>query len=263
MDHQSREEFRMIKAFLVISLLIVEFFVGVTSVFAADINQPKPKLDLDQLKLKSFLQLKSLNVDKSQVVAGSSASVVTATVSLSFVAPPSGAAVRFSVAPNLQGAGALASPEVASVTIPQGHTSASVQIRTFPNPAYASSTLCTLTASYGGSSKTVTFTVERLRIASMVVLPATGFGGFTATGTLTLSAVPAPGTTIALTSDHPDVVRFGTIGNAQNSGNLAFDGKSGAIKTFTVVVSSVPKPTTAAIRATLYKQEVVSQISVK
>jgi len=184
-------------------------------------------------------------------------------VGINIPASANGATVQFSVSPFHAEAGALALPEVSSVTIPQGRTSATVRIRTVPNPIYPPPTVCTLTARLGGSTRTINFTVDQLQIRSMIVLPATGFGGFTATGTLTLNAAPAAGTTDALTSDHPDVVRFGTIGSAQSSASLSFNANSGAITNFPVVVGSVPQSTTATIKATLFKQEKTTQISVK
>src|SRR5262245_41358831 len=122
-----------------------------------------------QVRPNQFLQIRSVSLHKTQVVAGSTESDVTGTVTLNFIAPRN-STVNLSGATLLVEAGVLAFPEPGEVSVPQGSSQANFKIKTIPNPAYASPTQCTVTAKMGDSVKTATFAVEQLKIASLAVL---------------------------------------------------------------------------------------------
>jgi hypothetical protein len=93
-----------------------------------------------------------------------------------------------------------------SVTVVSGATAASFGIAT---SAVATQTLATLSATYGGVTRTTTLTVNPAAPASLASLslqPATVRGGGTVTGTVTLSGpAPANGATVTLASSKSSV----------------------------------------------------------
>jgi hypothetical protein len=135
--------------------------------------------------------LTALSANPNPVVGGNAS---TGTVTLSTGAPSGGAAVAL----------LSASPSItvpAGVTVPQGASSATFPIAT---SVVSSSTSATLSASYGGMSKTLIFTAEPApppSVASLTLNPATVAGGSSSIATVTLSS-PAPngGATVVLSS---------------------------------------------------------------
>ena len=140
--------------------------------------------------------LSALSVVPGTVVGGSSAS---GTVTLAGAAGSGGATVSL-----VSASTAVSVPQ--SVTVPQGATSATFAVAT---TAVASSTLTSLSASYGGTTKTTTITLTPAvapALAQLTANPLTVVGGATSTGTVTLSA-PAPqgGVVVALRSSKTTV----------------------------------------------------------
>lgn len=235
-------------------------FIILTAALLTNAGRVSYAIQNSQVKPNQFLQIKSVSLHKTQVVAGSTESEITGTVTSNFIAPQN-SRVNLSVSPLLVEAGMLAFPEPGEITIPQGSSQASFKIKTISNPAYASPTQCTVTAKMGDSSKEATFNVEQVKINSMGVLPAAGIGPFTANGTVTLNATPSPAKTVTLTSSDPSVLRFGSVGSAQNSMSLTFN--NGALKTFPVFVSPVSRTTTVTVTAALGVQTLSRQITVR
>jgi hypothetical protein len=143
--------------------------------------------------------LSAITLDPTSVVGGNSAQ---GTVTLTSAAPPGGAVVTLS-------SGNLAVATLpASATVPAGATSASFAIATTPVTA---PTLATLTAAFGGTTRSASLTVTPpapppppLGPASLSVSPATVEGGASAVGTIFLSAgAPSGGLVVALTSSNP------------------------------------------------------------
>src|SRR5947207_1690051 len=126
--------------------------------------------------------LTSVSANPNQVVGGNGS---TGTVTLTSAAPAGGAPVALS-----SGSSAVSVP--ANVSIPQGAASAPFGITT---SAVTSTTSTTLSATYGGITKTTTFTVTPAAtapaLATLALDRTTIVGGMSAVGTVTLTA-PAP-----------------------------------------------------------------------
>jgi O-glycosyl hydrolase len=134
--------------------------------------------------------LSSLSVSPASVVGGNSS---TGTVLLTEPAPTGGASVVLT-------SSNTAATVPASVTIPAGGTSATFIITTKSVP---SSTAVTLSATYSGTTRTVTLTVTagQPSLVSLSLNPMSVTGGTSSTGTVTLNMpAPAGGVTIALSS---------------------------------------------------------------
>jgi hypothetical protein len=141
--------------------------------------------------------LSAVGASPNPVVGGNPS---TGTVTLTSGAPAAGALVSLSSASN-----AVTVPGSASVS--QGATSATFGITT---AAVATQTLVTLSATYGGVTKTTTFTVNPAvpgALATLTLNPTSLKGGGTVTGTVTLTA-PAPtnGAVVKLTSSKSALV---------------------------------------------------------
>lgn len=90
----------------------------------------------------------------------------------------------------------------ASVIVPSGSTSASVQVPTLPRTV---TTVATLTATLGSVSKTASLTMTPSPyLSSLGISPKTVYGGWPVTGTLNLAS-PAPAPVRINTSDNKDV----------------------------------------------------------
>src|SRR2546422_6268227 len=89
----------------------------------------------------------------------------------------------------------------ASVTVPPGGTSASFSLST---SAVATSTLVSISASYGGATQTASLTVIPPIVSSLALSPTSVTGGSPSTGTVTLNApAPAGGAQVTLSSNNP------------------------------------------------------------
>jgi hypothetical protein len=139
----------------------------------------------------------TLSATPNPVVGGNPS---TGTVTLTSAAPSGGALVSLASA-----SGAVKVP--GSVSVNQGATSASFGITTSP---VTTQTLVTLSATYGGSTKTTTFTVNPAAVSAVLAsltLNSTRVKlGSSVTATVRLSA-PAPvgGATVILASSNPAV----------------------------------------------------------
>jgi hypothetical protein len=134
----------------------------------------------------------ALSVSPTNVTGGVDAS--TGTVTLNGPAPAGGAQVVLS-------SNNVAASVPASVTVPAGATSASFGIST---SAVANNTAVTISASYGGGTRTATLTVLYAVLASLTVDPSSVVGGplGNATGTVTLSGpAPAGGAVVAISDN--------------------------------------------------------------
>jgi VCBS repeat-containing protein len=124
------------------------------------------------------LTLSALSLNPTSVTGGSTSQ---GTVTLSGPAPSGGVAVSLS-----NNSSAASVP--ASVTVPSGSTSATFTITTNP---VASSTSVTISADYGGVTRTATLTIAPPALSSLSRSPSSVVGGKTSQGTVTLSG-PAP-----------------------------------------------------------------------
>jgi hypothetical protein len=138
--------------------------------------------------------LSSVSASPNPVVGGSPS---TGTVTLTSAAPSGGALVALGSA-----SGAVTVP--ASVAVSQGASSASFGITT---SSVTTQTLVTLSATYGGATRTTTFTVNPTASSALATLTLNPTGvrsGASATGTVTLTApAPAGGATVTLASSNP------------------------------------------------------------
>ena len=121
-------------------------------------------------------------------------------VTLSSPAPAGGAVVT------LSSSNAAVATVPASVTVLAGATSAGFSVTTMDVSA---STIVTLTAAYGGSTRTAILAVDQAPVvatlASVSLSPASVVGGTGSTGTVTLSsAAPAGGAVVTLSSSSRD-----------------------------------------------------------
>ena len=138
--------------------------------------------------------LSSLGVNPSSVVGGSSS---TGTVTLSGPAPGGGAVV------SLSSGNTSAATVPTSVTVAGGASSATFVVSTSP---VSGSTAVTVSALYGGVTRTTSLTVLPVNVPSLASLslnPSSVMGGDGSTGTVTLTG-PAPGggAVVSLSSDN-------------------------------------------------------------
>ena len=133
--------------------------------------------------------LQGVFASSSSVLGGTS---LTGTVTLGAPAPLGGEVVMLS-------ATAPATLSHASVTVPQGATTATFPIAT---SAVSASKVATIKATYKSASVTATVSINPPSLASISVSASTVVGGVTVTGNVTLSApAPAGGLKIALNSN--------------------------------------------------------------
>jgi hypothetical protein len=136
-------------------------------------------------------RLLSINLQPESAIGGSS---VTGTVSLNGPAPSGGVVV------SLTSSNTNAAVVPSSVTIPSGQNSAGFTVTT---KLVNSSTPVTITASYGGDSKTAVLTVVPLRLSFVAINPSEVTGGSSATGTVSLNGpAPSGGVVVSLASSN-------------------------------------------------------------
>ena len=141
--------------------------------------------------------LSAISANPNQVVGGNGS---TGTVALTSSAPAGGALVSLS-----SGSASVSLP--ANVAIPQGAASAPFAITT---SAVTSTTLTTMSATYGGLTRTTTFTVTpavtAAALAGLTLDRTSVVGGTNAVGTVTLTApAPSGGAAVALASSQSAV----------------------------------------------------------
>jgi hypothetical protein len=138
--------------------------------------------------------LSSVSASPNPVVGGNPS---MGTVTLTSAAPSGGALVSL-------GSASSAVTVPGNVPVSQGASSATFAIAT---STVTTQTLATLSATYGGVTKTTTLTVNPAAAASLATLflnPTSVKGGASVTGTVTLNALaPANGATVTLTSSNP------------------------------------------------------------
>jgi len=175
--------------------------------------------------------LSSVGASPNPVVGGNPS---TGTVTLTSAAPAGGALVSLSSASS-----AVTVP--GSVSVSQGATSAMFGITT---SVVTTQTLATLSATYGGVTKTMTFTVNPAASAALATLslnPTSVTGGTPATGTVTLTApAPSGGVIVALNSTKPSLASV-------PASILVAAGTTS--KSFTVTTVSTKRNATATISA--------------
>jgi hypothetical protein len=176
--------------------------------------------------------LNGASVNPTSVTGGMSA---TGTVTLTAGAPSGGAVVSLT-----SSNGAVASTP-SSVTIAAGATSATFPVTT---TAVTSNTSVTLTAAYGGASRSATLTVTPppppASLSSLAVNPTSVTGGSNSQGTVTLSsAAPSGGMTVTLSSSDPVAAVPANVTVAQGATSA----------TFTIATGTVSSSTPATITA--------------
>jgi hypothetical protein len=172
--------------------------------------------------------LSSITVTPTSVIGGNSS---TGTVTLTRAAT-SNAVVALS-------SNNASATVPASVTVPQGATTANFSIGTAP---VASSTVAGISAVYNGVTKTATLTITRPALSSLKLNPSKVVGGNPSTGTVTLSgAAPPAGVTIQLSSSRT------AVATVPPSVTVAA-GTTAA--TFTVTTNRVRSTTNATISGT-------------
>ncbi|WP_157046190.1 Ig-like domain-containing protein [Geotalea uraniireducens] len=171
--------------------------------------------------------LSSLSLNPSSVAGGATS---RGTVGLSGPAPSGGVSV--SLSDNSSAAGVPA-----SVTIPSGSTSAIFTITTTP---VAGSTPVTISASYGGVTRTATLTVARPVLSALSVSPTSVRGGATSRGTVRLSSPAPSGGVVVSLSDNSSAA--GVPANVTIAG-----GSTSA--TFTITTTRVTRSTSVTISA--------------
>ena len=138
-----------------------------------------------------------LSLTPSQVTVSGGTQVME-TAKLSTVAPAGGAVVSLSTSDST-----LLSV-APSITVPAGSYSAAFTVNTTP---VSSSTMATITGSYGGAPQNASITVEPAMLSALSLNPTTVTGGTSSQGTLTLSSpAPSGGTVVTLSSSNPSIV---------------------------------------------------------
>ena len=174
------------------------------------------------------LTLSSVAVNPASVTGGSSS---TGTVTLSGPAPSYGVTVNLS-------SSASAATVPPSLSLAGGASSAAFMVNTSPVTA---STPVTITASYGGATKTTSLTVLPAQasptLSSVTLNPTTVTGGAqSSTGTVTLSG-PAPtgGAQVMLSSDNLAASVPASVTVAAGASSATFTVSTGAVTTSTQV----------------------------
>ena len=176
------------------------------------------------------LTLSSVDVSPSSLASGATA---TGTVALSGLAGPGGASVTLTSSNT--GAATVAS----SVTVPAGSQSATFAV---VGRTVTADTTVTITASYGGVTRTASVTVTKpaatATLASVSLNPNTVTGGTGSTGTVTLSAAAPSGGAVVTLSDN----------SASASVPASVTVPAGATSaTFTVTTSAVSSGASATV----------------
>jgi hypothetical protein len=144
------------------------------------------------------LKLKSLTLKPSSVYGGAS---LTGTVVLTGLAPAGGAAISV-------GNTNTAASAPSSITVAAGASSATFPITTTPVAASAKGTI---SAVYGGVTKSATLTVKAPVLMSLTLSPSTLKGGGSVTGTVKLTGVAASAVTVSLTGTNPAATVPGSV----------------------------------------------------
>ena len=166
---------------------------------SGDISVVWPNYDSNTFKWGIFfsrgivVSLSALGLSPANVTGGS---LSTGTVTMNGPAPTGGAVISL-----LSSDPSVTVP--ASVTIPEGTTSATFAVSTSP---VAAATTSTVSAVFGGAAQTAAITVEPAVLSSLALNPSSTTGGGSSTGTVTLSGpAPAGGVTVALSSSNPSL----------------------------------------------------------
>jgi hypothetical protein len=169
----------------------------------------------------------------------------TATLTLSAPAPPGGAVVV------LAGSDPWVVSLPPSVTVPEGAARITFPVTTSPVSAL---TRVTITATYGGVTRSATLVVSSLKLAWLRLGLESVLGGTSVIGAVMLSE-PAPpgGVTVRLSSDRPEVARGPETVRVEEGTLVAF------LLVTTASVDSLT-PVTVAARAGGVTQEVVLQL---
>jgi hypothetical protein len=176
--------------------------------------------------------LAGVSANPNQVIGGNSA---VGTVTLTSAAPSGGALVSLSSA-----SGAVTVP--GSVSVGSGASSATFGIAT---SVVSTPTSTTLSATYGGVTKTTTFTVNPApapALATLTLNRTSVVGGSSVIGTVTLSApAGSGGAMVTLASSNPSAA------SVPSTVAVAFGATSG---TFTVTTRALKKSASATLSAT-------------
>jgi hypothetical protein len=171
--------------------------------------------------------LSGISVNPNAVVGPTSA---TGTVTLASPAGGGGAIV------NLTSSNVLLAGVPASVTVPQGSTTASFTVTTL---SVLTTSLATLSASYSGATVTTALTINPRPhpLASITLNPTTIQSGQKATGTVTLGGpAGAGGVVINLASSNTSAVSVpSTVTVAQGTTTASFTATASSVKTTTTV----------------------------
>jgi hypothetical protein len=187
------------------------------------------------------VQLSGFSVVGSTIEFGGNP--IQATLTFSDLTPQGGAVVKMTSTDS-------STVPVSDVTVPAATKTWQVSLPT--NPVNAPENV-TITASYGGVSKSVTVTVQELSLLSVSVNPSSVPGGSDATGTVTLSGpAPAVGAVVQLSSSNPAaMVPSAVTVQAPNP-----------LQTFTLTTSQVQANQTAIITATYAGLSVITTVTV-
>jgi trimeric autotransporter adhesin len=122
--------------------------------------------------------LSSVALTPTTVVGGGAS---TGTVSLAGAAPTGGALIAL-------GSSSSSASVPGSVTVPAGSNTATFPVKT---SQVTSTRSATITAAYGGTTRTASLTVQRISVSGLTLYPASLPGGAFSRGTVTLSAAAA------------------------------------------------------------------------
>ena len=175
--------------------------------------------------------LSAIALSPTSVVGGNTAQ---GTATLTSAAAPGGALVTLSSS-NLSTA-----TVPASVTVAAGATSASFTVSTV---SVTASTLATITAAFGGATRSATLTVTPpaappppASLSALSVNPSSVTGGALAQGTVTLTSAPTGGLVVSLSSSSPAAAAVpASVSVAQGATNATFTIPTSAVTTSTPV----------------------------
>jgi len=200
-------------------------FVGIS------LNDPNPAIlvfDLAPSSSTASPSLSSVALNPASVVGGNSS---MGTVTLSGPAPAGGAQVA------LSSSNTTAARVPASVAVATGATSATFTIST---SAVAASTAVTISATYGGVSRTALLTVQLVpppapTLTSLTLNPTSVVGGLQSSkGTVTLSApAPAGGAQVTLSSSNGAASVPSSVFIPAGAGSASFTVNTSAVLTST------------------------------
>lgn len=215
----------------------VAYVISPTKFVVVSMSDPNPTVWIFEQGpgSASTLALSSLGLNPASVTGGAQSS--TGTVTLSGPAPAEGAQVL------LASSNTAVAQTPSSVTVAAGVTSATFTIST---SAVSTAAGATITASYAGTTKTATLTVNppppAASLSSLSLNPSTVTGGLqSSTGTVTLNGpAPAGGAQVLLSSSN--------TGAAQTPASVTV-AAGATTATFTVTTSVVTTSTTVTITA--------------